>query len=264
MGICSFQGISQNSYILFFFFFNRRELHILRTQLNLVMLWELTWLPSCSSAGLCVAVQSNAQGLAGRGIKNCISPTHLQRHGRHWDTKHPFIFSVILQKLRGLRQWLKRRIKFTSTCWDERWRCLALRVQENPLFQLKRLKPSCFCTRLMETAREMTRESLPIKCLEAVILGMYPFVCLWLFPLQHCWTYCPPWMMFEMLTATGECKQLRDFPWDWPNTLLRCLGVSGGAQRLRARFRRVSCRYPHFAFCPGNLHNVRSWPKVPR
>lgn len=28
--------------------------------------------------------------------------------------------------------------------------------------------------RLMETAKEMTRESLPIKCLEAVILGMYP------------------------------------------------------------------------------------------
>lgn len=28
--------------------------------------------------------------------------------------------------------------------------------------------------RLMETAREMTRESLPIKCLEAVILAMYP------------------------------------------------------------------------------------------
>lgn len=26
----------------------------------------------------------------------------------------------------------------------------------------------------METAKEMTRESLPIKCLEAVILGMYP------------------------------------------------------------------------------------------
>ncbi|KPP66683.1 hypothetical protein Z043_114785 [Scleropages formosus] len=31
-----------------------------------------------------------------------------------------------------------------------------------------------FLPRLMETAREMTRESLPIKCLEAVILGMYP------------------------------------------------------------------------------------------
>lgn len=33
----------------------------------------------------------------------------------------------------------------------------------------------------METAREMIRESLPIKCLEAVILGMYPFTgaCLW-------------------------------------------------------------------------------------
>lgn len=31
-------------------------------------------------------------------------------------------------------------------------------------------------SRLMETAREMIRESLPIKCLEAVILGMYPFL----------------------------------------------------------------------------------------
>lgn len=28
--------------------------------------------------------------------------------------------------------------------------------------------------RLMETAREMIRESLPIKCLEAVVLGVYP------------------------------------------------------------------------------------------
>lgn len=28
--------------------------------------------------------------------------------------------------------------------------------------------------RLMDIAKEMTRESLPIKCLEAVILGMYP------------------------------------------------------------------------------------------
>ena len=40
--------------------------------------------------------------------------------------------------------------------------------------------------RLMETAKEMTRESLPIKCLEAVILGMYPlsYVCL---SLLHRW-----------------------------------------------------------------------------
>ena len=28
--------------------------------------------------------------------------------------------------------------------------------------------------RLMDTAREMIKESLPIKCLEAVILGLYP------------------------------------------------------------------------------------------
>uniref|UniRef100_A0A8C9G8Q0 Vasohibin 2 n=1 Tax=Pavo cristatus TaxID=9049 RepID=A0A8C9G8Q0_PAVCR len=35
------------------------------------------------------------------------------------------------------------------------------------------LKAFCLCPRLMETAREMTRESLPIKCLEAVILGIY-------------------------------------------------------------------------------------------
>lgn len=32
----------------------------------------------------------------------------------------------------------------------------------------------------METAKEMTRESLPIKCLEAVILGMYPLSYVWL------------------------------------------------------------------------------------
>lgn len=30
--------------------------------------------------------------------------------------------------------------------------------------------------RLMDIAKEMTREALPIKCLEAVILGMYPYV----------------------------------------------------------------------------------------
>lgn len=28
--------------------------------------------------------------------------------------------------------------------------------------------------RLMDLAKEMTKEALPIKCLEAVILGMYP------------------------------------------------------------------------------------------
>ena len=28
----------------------------------------------------------------------------------------------------------------------------------------------------MECAKEMIRESLPIKCLEAVVLAMYPFV----------------------------------------------------------------------------------------
>lgn len=28
---------------------------------------------------------------------------------------------------------------------------------------------------LMECAKEMIRESLPIKCLEAVILAMYPY-----------------------------------------------------------------------------------------
>lgn len=31
-----------------------------------------------------------------------------------------------------------------------------------------------FIHRLMETAKEMIRESLPIKCLEAAILGLYP------------------------------------------------------------------------------------------
>lgn len=30
-----------------------------------------------------------------------------------------------------------------------------------------------FTHRLMDIAKEMTREALPIKCLEAVILGMY-------------------------------------------------------------------------------------------
>lgn len=30
--------------------------------------------------------------------------------------------------------------------------------------------------RLMDSAREMIREALPIKCLEAVILSLYPFM----------------------------------------------------------------------------------------
>ncbi|KAM9154388.1 tubulinyl-Tyr carboxypeptidase 2 isoform 4-T4 [Pangshura tecta] len=40
-------------------------------------------------------------------------------------------------------------------------------------FEIRKTRP---LSGLMETAREMTRESLPIKCLEAVILGMYPFL----------------------------------------------------------------------------------------
>ena len=28
----------------------------------------------------------------------------------------------------------------------------------------------------MDTAREMIKESLPIKCLEAVIVGLYPYI----------------------------------------------------------------------------------------
>ncbi|KAJ3607063.1 hypothetical protein NHX12_026578 [Muraenolepis orangiensis] len=38
------------------------------------------------------------------------------------------------------------------------------------LFEIKKSRPLCG---LMETAREMIRESLPIKCLEAVILAIY-------------------------------------------------------------------------------------------
>ena len=44
-----------------------------------------------------------------------------------------------------------------------------------PSFLLFISSSSSSPSRLMETAREMIRESLPIKCLEAVILGMYPF-----------------------------------------------------------------------------------------
>ena len=38
------------------------------------------------------------------------------------------------------------------------------------------LCPDISC-RLMETAKEMVAESLPIKCLEAVLLGAYPLSC---------------------------------------------------------------------------------------
>ncbi|XP_069787425.1 tubulinyl-Tyr carboxypeptidase 2 [Narcine bancroftii] len=37
-------------------------------------------------------------------------------------------------------------------------------------FEIKKIRPLSW---LMDTARDMTRESLPIKCLEAVILGIY-------------------------------------------------------------------------------------------
>lgn len=38
-------------------------------------------------------------------------------------------------------------------------------------FEIKKSRP---LTGLMDLAKEMTKEALPIKCLEAVILGMYP------------------------------------------------------------------------------------------
>lgn len=49
--------------------------------------------------------------------------------------------------------------------------------------------------RLMDIAKEMTREALPIKCLEAVILGMYPyssrcFMCFDVFELCCCGNDC--------------------------------------------------------------------------
>ena len=40
-------------------------------------------------------------------------------------------------------------------------------------FEIKKGRPLC---RLMDVAKSIIRESLPIKCLEAVILAMYPFV----------------------------------------------------------------------------------------
>ncbi|XP_053140200.1 tubulinyl-Tyr carboxypeptidase 1 isoform X1 [Hemicordylus capensis] len=39
-------------------------------------------------------------------------------------------------------------------------------------FEIKKSRP---LTGLMDLAKDMTKEALPIKCLEAVILGMYPF-----------------------------------------------------------------------------------------
>ncbi|MEE6523009.1 hypothetical protein FKM82_021724 [Ascaphus truei] len=38
-------------------------------------------------------------------------------------------------------------------------------------FEIKKSRP---LTGLLDLAKEMTKEALPIKCLEAVILGMYP------------------------------------------------------------------------------------------
>ena len=41
---------------------------------------------------------------------------------------------------------------------------------ETQFFEIRKMRP---LSGLMETAKEMTQESLPIKCLEAVILGIY-------------------------------------------------------------------------------------------
>ena len=38
-------------------------------------------------------------------------------------------------------------------------------------FEIKKGRPLC---RLMDVAKSIIRESLPIKCLEAVVLAMYP------------------------------------------------------------------------------------------
>lgn len=65
----------------------------------------------------------------------------------------------------------------------------------------------------METAKEMTRESLPIKCLEAVILGMYPFTCLCGF--FHCSAvlyialsgWCLRWSQLKVsASSSGNCR----------------------------------------------------------
>lgn len=180
----------------------------------------------CSSAGLCVTLWSDAHGVAGRG-RGLHSSSPSSEAGRHWHAKHsndthpphtPPQSSSRSQQ--GSGKLLKRRIEFTNACWDKNQRLLALGVREDPLipvncFNWKDWKLFCFCPRLMETAKEMTRESLPIKCLEAVILGMYPFACLWLFLLQHCLIYCPSWMVFEIVTAKGECQQLGGLLWYW-------------------------------------------------
>ena len=43
------------------------------------------------------------------------------------------------------------------------------------LWQIRNVRNLSAVYRLMDCAKDMIREALPIKCLEAVILGMYPF-----------------------------------------------------------------------------------------
>lgn len=45
----------------------------------------------------------------------------------------------------------------------------------------------------MDLAKEMTKEALPIKCLEAVILGMYPALAVG----KRHGASCLPWMSSE-------------------------------------------------------------------
>ena len=47
------------------------------------------------------------------------------------------------------------------------------------------IESSYLCFRLNDTAKEIIRESLPIKCLEAVILAMYPLYTVIVFQLMN-------------------------------------------------------------------------------
>ncbi|KAF3844780.1 hypothetical protein F7725_007943 [Dissostichus mawsoni] len=56
--------------------------------------------------------------------------------------------------------------------WERMWRHVA-RIHPNGEALGKETRGPLTCPRLMDIAKEMTREALPIKCLEAVILGIY-------------------------------------------------------------------------------------------